>query len=107
MDGMPRHNRRADDPVDPADRPRMVIGERIEAWRGEDYVVRSLTGARAARPYRCPGCDQVVAGGVPHVVVWPVEDADADDRRHWHSPCWGARDRREPTVQRGRGSPRY
>ena len=41
--------------------------------------------------YRCPGCDQLIPPGVPHVVAWP-EDGDAvDERRHWHRACWAAR----------------
>jgi len=31
------------------------------------------------------------------VVTWPVDDLDASDRRHWHTPCWAARDRRFPS----------
>ncbi|HZE49485.1 MAG TPA: hypothetical protein VE074_07960 [Jatrophihabitantaceae bacterium] len=68
--------------------------ERREQWRGEEYVVRMLTGSDKA--YRCPGCDQLIRPGIPHVVVWPAHDAEAADRRHWHTPCWSARDRRSP-----------
>jgi hypothetical protein len=39
--------------------------------------------------------------------VWPEHDLDAGDRRHWHSACWSARDRREPGIQRSRNAPRY
>ena len=53
--------------------------------------------------YRCPGCDQEIALGVPHVVVWPADDRGesgwggrVDDRRHWHTPCWNARANRRP-----------
>jgi hypothetical protein len=83
------------------------VGERHEQWRGEDYVVRSVTGTAAGRPYRCPGCDQEIAPGRPHIVSWPVDDIEAGDRRHWHTVCWAARDRRAPGVQRGRSAPRY
>jgi hypothetical protein len=104
---MARHNRRrVDDPAaDP--RPLSSVGERCEPWRGEDYVVRSVTGSAATKAYRCPGCDQEVRPGLPHVVAWPAFDADAADRRHWHRACWTARDRRAPGVQRGRSAPRY
>ena len=27
--------------------------------------------ARAGKRYRCPGCDQEIPSGVPHVVAWP------------------------------------
>lgn len=81
--------------------------ERREQWRGKEYVVRALAGDGAAKAYRCPGCDQEIRPGLPHVVAWPVDDSDAGDRRHWHTACWAARDRRAPGVQRGRAAPRY
>lgn len=82
--------------------------ERTQSWRGSDYLVRSLTGRTGeAKVYRCPGCDQTVAAGVAHVVVWPADDAAASDRRHWHTPCWSARETRQPVIQRGRAAPRY
>jgi hypothetical protein len=104
---MPRQNRRRIDEPTSSVRPRVNVGERTDSWRGEDYVVRSLTGSRAGQPYRCPGCDQEVAARQPHIVAWPAYDVEANDRRHWHTTCWAARDRRAPNVQRGRASPRY
>ena len=77
---------------------RLPVGERTESGS----TVRSV--AASDRVYRCPGCDQEVAG-VPHVVAWPV--GDPDSRRHWHSPCWTHRGRRAPGVLRGRGAPRH
>ena len=82
-------------------------GERAERWHGRDYRVRAVSGARSAGQYRCPGCDQLLAAGTPHVVAWPADDPDAADRRHWHDGCWQARDRRSPGVQRSRNAPRY
>jgi hypothetical protein len=55
----------------------------------DDWVVRPVAGARARKEYRCPGCDHEIAPGTPHVVVWRTEDAE--DRRHWHTPCWRRR----------------
>jgi hypothetical protein len=104
---MPRQNRRRVDAALAAPRPPATVGERREDWRGEEYVVRSVTGAGADKPYRCPGCDQEIRAGLPHVVAWPAFDADAGDRRHWHTACWSARDRRAPGVQRSRSAPRY
>lgn len=69
-------------------------GERLEAG----YVVRSVGASDKA--YVCPGCAQEVLR-VPHVVAFP--EGRPDDRRHWHTPCWAARGRRGPTVERGRG----
>jgi len=88
---MPRQNRRRVEA--PLVKP-SGGAERREQWRGEEYVVRMLTGSDKA--YRCPGCDQLIRPGIPHVVVWPAHDAEAADRRHWHTPCWSARDRRSP-----------
>jgi hypothetical protein len=87
----------------------LPAGERMQSWRGVEYRVRPVAGAAssAARPYRCPGCDQLLAAGVAHLVAWPAEDLEATDRRHWHTACWQARDRRAPGVQRSRNAPRY
>ncbi|SNR92302.1 hypothetical protein SAMN04488107_0665 [Geodermatophilus saharensis] len=79
--------------------------ERVEEAGDGDWVVRSLTGAASTKPYRCPGCDQEIRPGTPHLVTWPAyardsdldpwdTDSAADLRRHWHAACWRARDRR-------------
>jgi hypothetical protein len=102
---VPRQNRRR---IDDAAAPELrTFGERREQWRGEDYAVRSVSAAGAVKAYRCPGCDQELRPGVPHLVAWPEHDTDATHRSHWHTVCWGARDRRAPGVQRGRSAPRY
>ncbi|MFE2373130.1 ATP/GTP-binding protein [Streptomyces sp. NPDC059398] len=78
-----------------------------ETWQGEEWSVRMVSGASAqGKRYRCPGCDQEIPSGVPHVVAWP-EYGGVDDRRHWHRACWNARDRRTSRVQRSRNAPRY
>jgi hypothetical protein len=41
-----------------------------------------------------------------HVVAWPEFGHGVDDRRHWHTACWNARERRAANLQRGRG-PKY
>ena len=84
--------RNSDEPL------RLPAGERTEGGA----TVRSV-GA-SDRVHRCPGCDQEISR-VPHIVAWPI--GDPDSRRHWHTPCWGARDRRAPGVLRGRGAPRH
>ncbi|MGE5719202.1 MAG: hypothetical protein ACM3XQ_04945 [Nocardioidaceae bacterium] len=73
--------------------------ERVETFGGEEYVVRRVTGSAATKPYRCPGCDQLIRPATPHVVAWPVvasmfSSSGLDERRHWHTACWQARDRR-------------
>ncbi|MEO8815029.1 MAG: hypothetical protein ABI307_00400 [Mycobacterium sp.] len=81
--------------------PRLPETHRVESGPdGYPYEVRSVTGARAVKTYRCPGCDHEIRSSTPHVVVWPTEDsgpAAVDDRRHWHTPCWVNRATRGPT----------
>jgi len=82
-----------------------VAAETVEEWRGEDYQVRRITGSTSTQPYRCPGCDQEIRPATPHVVAWPLADAGAADRRHWHASCWRARDRRGARLPRS--APRH
>ena len=83
------------------DAPRAPVGERVE----DGHVVRRVSGTASARPYRCPGCDQELRPGTPHVVAWP--EGRPDDRRHWHTACWDARGRRGVKVHRSKNAPRY
>ncbi len=67
---------------------------------GSEWTVRRVGGADKA--YRCPGCDQMIQPGTPHVVAWPADhlfgaDAALAARRHWHQACWQSRDNRRPT----------
>ncbi len=95
---MARSNRRRDDSVPLRS---AVSHGRVESGPDGEWHVRELSGSSATRDYRCPGCDQVVAAGTPHVVVWPAgEYGSVDERRHWHSPCWAARGRRRPQRRR-------
>jgi hypothetical protein len=80
---------------------RPPAGQRVE----DGFVVRSLAGASSSRSYRCPGCDQELPAGTAHVVVWP--EGREDDRRHWHTACWSARDRRGVKAHRSKNAPRY
>ena len=98
---MPRRHRRAPGRPDASAEP--VGLQRIEQHPDGDFVVRRVSGAGSTKTYRCPGCDQEVRPGVPHVVAWPADGlvgagqgAEVEGRRHWHSPCWAARDRRRP-----------
>lgn len=79
--------------------------DRIEEHPDGLYVVRSLTGSSSTKPYRCPGCDQIIPTATPHIVAWP--DGDESDRRHWHKICWNKRNNRKPKIQRTRNAPRY
>ncbi len=90
---MPRANRRRRD--EPADVSRMGGGTATARYAGHLWTVHSVTGATAARAYLCPGCQQGIEPGVPHVVVWPTEGVGGlGDRRHWHTACWRRRDAR-------------
>ena len=88
---MARRHHRRDDEV----RPLQVGGvDRTVEVDGRSWTVRNLRGDAAGRTYRCPGCNQEVPSGSPHVVAWPTDVPDgAEQRRHWHTPCWTARDR--------------
>ena len=96
---MARNNRRREDhaPL------RSATAGRVEVAADGEWQVRQVSGAAAVRDYRCPGCDQVIPAGTPHVVAWPAaEHGSVADRRHWHTPCWGARARRRPGGRRSR-----
>jgi hypothetical protein len=85
-----------------------VWAQRTEDGPDGEWNVRMIAGANAVKAYRCPGCDQEIPPGVGHIVAWPADGwGDADDRRHWHRPCWQARGRRGPRTFRSRGAPRY
>jgi len=60
------------------------------------WIVRSVPGAAATKIYRCPGCQQLIPPGVPHVVAWPespglLGSSPVEERRHWHTACWRRR----------------
>lgn len=104
---MPRHNRRQRGVERSSSVPGILGGASTVDWNGEGWHVVPVTGSAARKQYRCPGCDQVVRIGHGHVVVWSEYDAEGEDRRHWHTTCWSARDRRRPGVQRSRNAPRH
>jgi hypothetical protein len=105
----PRRNRPRPVDVPEFDGERVLRGvEAVQSWRDGDWQVRAVPGGAAVKNYRCPGCDQEIRPGVAHLVAWPADGwGDVTDRRHWHTGCWRARDRRAPVVQRGRGAPRH
>ena len=71
--------------------------EQLVEWAGEEWIARRITGSASTKPYRCPGCDQEIRPATPHVVAWPAQTGRGlEDRRHWHTACWSARDRRRP-----------
>jgi hypothetical protein len=54
------------------------------------------------KAYRCPGCDQEIIPGIPHIVAWPSDriGLGVDERRHWHRMCWQNRLRRGPRERK-------
>jgi hypothetical protein len=83
--------------------------EEIESWPDGDWVVRPVPGQSSAKTYRCPGCDQEIPPGRPHLVAWPAQAQPfgmtgfgvgrqgVGERRHWHRPCWERRMQRRPS----------
>ncbi|MDF8265147.1 hypothetical protein [Luteipulveratus flavus] len=72
-------------------------GVRTESYAGGRWNVRQLRGGVEDRGYTCPGCQQRLSARTAHVVVWPADGlGDVEDRRHWHTACWSARERRPP-----------
>jgi hypothetical protein len=71
----------------------------VEEWAGENWIVKPIRGSSSTKNYRCPGCDQEIRPATPHLVIWPEEPivgTGLEARRHWHSTCWNARNRRGP-----------
>ncbi len=87
----------------PVDVERVRGGRSSESGPDGSWTVQRVGGSD--RTYRCPGCDQEIRPSLPHLVAW--RPGAEGDRRHWHTPCWAARNRRAPVVQRGRSAPRY
>lgn len=73
------------------DLDRAMGGRSTASRRGEDWTVQKVRGSD--KTYRCPGCQQEIPAGTPHVVAWAQDSlfgagAALDARRHWHSACW-------------------
>jgi len=80
-------------------------GDIVEDHPDGIFVVRKITGSSSNKPYRCPGCDQVIPTATPHTVAWLEHDVES--RRHWHNACWAKRNNRGPRTERTRNAPRY
>ncbi|WP_238335743.1 hypothetical protein [Serinicoccus kebangsaanensis] len=66
-------------------------------FAGQVWSVRTVRPNDSGRRYVCPGCQQQVGADVAHTVAWPTEGMQqAENRRHWHTVCWSARERRRP-----------
>ena len=98
--GSPKLGRRerAPDRRDRCGPPDPVPGpERVESWPDGDWVVRRVP-AGAAKAYRCPGCDQEIAPGTPHVVAWPLTAPGCPAARPWTSEALAYRLLAEPAA---------
>ena len=96
---MGRKHRRRDDEV--RELGPSYASRTTESHPDGDWVVQKVSGAAATKPYRCPGCDHEIAPATPHTVAFRSDDAKGvEHRRHWHTPCWAARDRRSPGAGR-------
>jgi len=89
----------------PEEREFSTSNETIEEHSEGSYRVRKITGSSSTKPYRCPGCDQLIPMGTPHIVAWLEEDVES--RRHWHTACWGKRNDRRPRIERTRNAPKF
>lgn len=66
-------------------------------FEGRALAARHVRGNDSGRSYLCPGCQQDVSAATPHTVAWPTSSMHGvENRRHWHTACWNARDRRRP-----------
>jgi len=98
----PRRARRRDDEPRPLRTDGLPLSE---SHPDGDWVVRPVSAVAAGKTYRCPGCDQEIPPRIAHVVAWRT--GQEDDRRHWHRPCWQARDHRTVKVHRAKNAPRH
>jgi len=60
------------------------------------WITRTVAAGTSVKKYLCPGCNQMLAPGVAHLVVWPEEppvgsSSGVEHRRHWHTTCWQRR----------------
>ncbi|MGZ7496443.1 hypothetical protein ACXM2N_05010 [Corynebacterium sp. ZY180755] len=94
---MGRKNRRHNVPSRSLPRDGAVFYGTQEAegpsWTGgEIYLYRHMGSHAAVKFYTCPGCNQNIPPGIAHIVAWPRDyGRGAEDRRHWHRPCWDHR----------------
>jgi hypothetical protein len=92
---VPRKNRRRTDDKNLDEEMARRGLPTVQTWAAGEWYVRAVSADAAIKSYRCPGCDHDIGPRVAHTVAWPA-DADPSARRHWHTPCWNARDRRSP-----------
>ena len=78
----------------PADRGPVL--DEVE-FQGQAWAARQVRGNDSGRRYLCPGCLQELSAATAHTVAWPTAGMHGvENRRHWHTTCWSARERRRP-----------
>jgi len=82
---MPRRHRSAREREGSPDAPERPLNVAPEWAQIDGFSVRTVS-AGPGKTYRCPGCQQEIRAGTPHLVVIPA--GRVEDRRHWHTPCW-------------------
>jgi hypothetical protein len=82
---VPRRHRSARERAGSPVAPERPVGFAPQWALADDVTVRALAGEKG-KAYRCPGCQQEIRPGTPHLVV--VTHGDVEGRRHWHTPCW-------------------
>lgn len=82
---MPRRHRAARDRSELPEAPGRPLNVAPDWAQADGVIARAISGEKG-KAYRCPGCQQLIQPGTPHLVV--VEEGDVAGRRHWHTPCW-------------------
>ena len=82
---MPRRHRSAREREVRPEAPGQPLNVAPEWAQADGFSVRTTAGG-TGKEYRCPGCQQLIRPGTPHLVVLP--EGDVGGRRHWHTPCW-------------------
>jgi len=77
-------------------RPLLVEWAGTSDKRDGVWITRSVAEGTSTKAYVCPGCNQTLAPGSAHLVVWPSEppigsNSGVEHRRHWHTACWRRR----------------
>ena len=89
-----RRSSKRDAPYEELDVDRIMSGtRRSESRRGQAWTVQPISAENAVKSYVCPGCGGTIAPGIAHIAAWRNDgilgdDADLNDRRHWHTHCW-------------------
>jgi hypothetical protein len=82
---MPRRHRSARERGGPPAAPERLLNVAPLWAQGDEFNVRAAS-VGSGKTYRCPGCQQEIRPGTPHLVVVP--EGNMEERRHWHTPCW-------------------